>query len=221
MTPISSAQLREIMPAAGEFARLYAGPLDAAMARFDIDTPRRAAPFLANVAHESAQLICVEERLNYSSSALHSTWQSRFDIKVAAEYAHKPERIANRAYANRMGNGDEASGDGYRFRGRGPFQITGRDNYRTCGQAIGYDLENNPDLLLQPECGALAAAWFWSSNGLNAIADAGDFDGICDVINRGHKTAAIGDANGYADREKFWKSAKRVLAANCEEGETV
>lgn len=219
MTPISSAQLREILPAAGFHANIYAGALDAAMTRFSIDTPRRAAAFLANIAVESAQLICVEENLNYSAEALHSCWPSHFDLKTAAEYAHQPERIANRAYADRMGNGDEASGDGWRYHGRGLMQITGRVNYRECGHGIGFDIERSPAILIQPDPAALSAAWFWREHGCNEFADAGDFDGVCDVINRGHKTSAVGDSNGFSDRRKFWESAKRVLAPNCEEGE--
>lgn len=221
MTPISSAQLRQIMPAAGYQANVYAGALDAAMARFSIDTPRRAAAFLAQIAVESAQLICVEERLNYSAAALHSTWPAHFDLTTAGDYAHQPERIANRAYANRLGNGDEASGDGWRYRGRGLLQITGRDNYAACGDGIGYYLDRSPFLLLQPDTAALSAAWYWSSRRLNELADVNDFDGISDIINRGHKTVRQGDANGFADREQFWEVAKRVLAENCETEELV
>lgn len=221
MLPIAASQIRQIMPAAGYQANVYAGPLDAAMVRFNIDTPRRAAPFLANIAVESAQLIAVEESLNYSAAALHSHWPERFDIAASADFAHQPERIANRAYANRLGNGDEASGDGWRYRGRGPMQITGKANYAECGKGIGFDLVRSPFLLIQPDPAALSAAWYWASHGCNELADAGDFDGICDVINRGHKTRALGDANGFSDRLKFFETAKRILAANCEEGELV
>ncbi|HCE08613.1 MAG TPA: glycoside hydrolase family 19 [Oxalobacteraceae bacterium] len=201
--PITAAQLRLIMPAAGAHADVYAGPLSAAMAQFSINTISRASMFLAHVGHESASLICVEENLNYSAEALHSTWPSHFDLVASAAYAHKPALIANRAYANRDGNGDEASGDGYKFRGRGPFQITGRANYKACGDAIGHDLISNPDLLTTPEVGALSAAWFWSSHGLNKIADVGDFRCTTQRIN--------GGMNGYSDRLAFLMRAEATL----------
>lgn len=213
MTPISSAQIREIMPAAGFHANVYAGALDAAMARFHIDTPRRAAAFLAQVAHESAQLICVEENLNYSAASLHSVWPSHFDLPTAAAYAHQPEKIANRAYANRDGNADEASGDGWRYHGRGLLQVTGRENYAKCGAGIGFDVGRIPTLLIQPDPAALSAAWFWSIHDLNAAADAGDFEQITRRIN--------GGLNGLAERTAFWTKAKSVLAANCEDGESI
>lgn len=203
MLPITAVQLRAIMPAAGGHADLYAEPLSAAMAQFSINTVSRASMFLAHVGEESANLLCVEERLNYSAEGLLAAWPARFDLVAAAAYAHKPVLIANRAYASEYGNGDEASGDGYRFRGRGPIQITFRENYRVCGDAIGHDLVTNPDLLTQPPIGALAAAWFWSSRGLNKLADAGDFRGTTQRIN--------GGMNGYSDRLAFLMRAESVL----------
>jgi putative chitinase len=211
MTPISADQLRKIMPAAGYHASVYAGPLDAAMVRFSIDTPKRAPKFLAQVARESAQLICVEESLNYSAAGLMGEWPGHFDLQTAAAYAHQPQKIANRAYASRMGNGDEASGDGWKYRGRCLLQITGKDGYKACGEALGLDLVTNPDLLLQPDNAALAAAWYWCSRGLNALADTGAFNEITHRIT--------GSFNDVQVRNDFLVVALKTLAVNLEAGE--
>ena len=187
--------------------------LSAAMARFHIDTPDRQAAFLAQIAHESLRLSVLEENLNYSAEALQKLFGRYFTPQEARLYARRPEQIANRIYSNRMGNGPESSGDGWRYRGRGPIQITGKNNYAACGQALGLDFVAHPELLVIPSNGALAAGWYWSRVGANGYADRGDFDGVSDLINLGRKTERVGDSIGYADRLAIYKSAHAALTA--------
>ena len=192
------------MPLAAKVPDSVVDALDAAMRRFEIDTPSRMAAFAAQLAHESGQLQRWTENLNYRWERLRQVFPKYFTSDAEARaFDRKPERIANRVYASRMGNGPEASGDGWRYRGRGPIQLTGRDNYRACGSAIGVDLVGDPDLLATPGPGCLAAAWFWARNGLNALADAGDFVTITRRIN--------GGLNGLAERREFWEQAKEVF----------
>lgn len=200
---ISPDAIRQIMPAARGAADLYAHPLSDATDRFGISTPARLAAFLAQVAEESAQLNRVSENLNYRATSLTSLFPRHFNEASAAAVEHQPERIANILYAGRMDNGDEASGDGWAFRGRGLIQITFRRNYGACGEALGLPLLDQPDLLLQPDNAAASAAWYWAANGLNELADAGEFVAITRRIN--------GGTFGEGDREKFWETAKGVL----------
>lgn len=160
--------------------------------KYRIDTPYRIAMWLAQCGHESMNFSVLTENLNYSANALLRTWPSRFHtILEANEYERRPEKIANRAYGGRMGNGPEASGDGWRFRGRGLIQLTGRTNYRTCGEALGVDLIHTPELLATKQFAALSAGWFWDSRELNALSDAGDVVGVTRKINGG--TIGLGD----------------------------
>lgn len=202
--PITQQQLLQILPNSGPVAGAFVPPLNAAMNRFGIVTSARIAAFIAQVGHESGQLTCVVENLNYGAPGLMATWPSRFPTALAAQVARQPQKIANIAYASRMGNGDSSSGDGWTFRGRGLIQITGRSNYQACGGALGVDLIGNPDLLTQPQYAALSAAWFWASNGLNTLADAGSFSIITQRINGGQ--------NGAADRQALYAKAQQVLA---------
>src|ERR1041385_1279298 len=140
MPDLSPAALSRIMPRAPEVAA-WSRVLDRAMEEFSIDTPLRKAAFLAQVAYESSELRRLVENLNYSAAGLRSTWPKRFPSDALARaYARQPERIANYVYANRLGNGDVASGDGWRFRGRGLLQVTGRSNYTAVGAALGLPL---------------------------------------------------------------------------------
>ncbi len=191
------------MPNVGAAAEKFLQPLNDAMARFEINTPPREAAFLAQLAHESGQLRTLVENLNYGAPGLLATFKKYFTPDQAKAYERQPEKIANRVYANRIGNGDEASGDGWRYRGRGPIQLTGRENYRKCGAAIGIDIEANPDLVQQPAGGALAAAWFWSVNKLNALADASTVKS-CGAISA--KVNGTNPAHGLSERLAFWKS---------------
>jgi putative chitinase len=177
--------LREELAALSSEPDKWLGPLNDAMGLYEIDTPTREAYFLAQVAHESDGFRHLVENLNYSPAGLLSTFPTHFTAKEAVDYAHDPERIANRAYANRLGNGDEASGDGFLFRGRGLLMLTGRGSYRRAGGGIGVNLEPNPDLLLDPLHAALSAAWYWQRTGCNEFADAHNFEAITRKINGG------------------------------------
>ena len=159
--------------------------LDAAMQKYEIDSGNRRAFFLANILHESMELSHTEENLNYSAAALLATWPKHFDADGAAWCAHRPDAIANRAYANRMGNGPEASGDGWRFRGRGLLQVTGRSGYAAAAAALGLDCLADPALLAEPEGACLSAAEFFARTGCRELADAGDFNGVVEKINGG------------------------------------
>lgn len=197
-------ELVAVMPHAAGNADRVLPALDAAMQRFDITTPAREAAFLAQLAHESGELRRWTENLNYGWTGLRKTFPKYFATDVDAQaYDRKPERIANRVYGDRLGNGPEASGDGWRYRGRGPIQLTGKDNYQACGRAIGVDLVGAPERVETPEVGCLAAAWFWASRGLNALADVGDFKTITRRIN--------GGLIGFEDRAAFWRRAKGVF----------
>jgi len=175
--------------------------LNAAMARFKINSPVRMAAFIAQVGHESGQLTRMVENLNYSADRLRAVWPNRFDAALAAQVARKPEQIANIVYAGRMGN--TLPGDGWKYRGRGLIQLTGANNYRAAA-ALGLDLVNHPELVEQPEAAALVAGWFWQSNGLNELAESGQFAKITRTIN--------GGLTGHAERVALRDLAAKVLA---------
>ncbi|MCV0147186.1 glycoside hydrolase family 19 protein [Pseudomonas aeruginosa] len=207
---ITEQQLLQIFPNAGPQAGVFAGALNRGMTRFGITPPARVAAFLAQIGHESSQLTRLVENLSYSARGLAATWPSRYrgadgnPNALALNLARHPQAIANNTYASRNGNGDEASGDGWRYRGRGLLQITGRANYRTAGAGLGQPLEAEPELLEQPDWAALSAAWWWSTHGLNELADRGEFAAITRRIN--------GGTNGQAERLELWERAKRVLS---------
>jgi len=207
--PITEQQLLQIMPKARPVAGAFLPALNRAMVRWRIDSLVRQAAFLAQVAHESGQLRNLVENLNYSAEALVRTWPSRFNAQTAAAYARQPEKIANKAYGGRMGNGPEASGDGWRFRGRGLLQVTGRSNYREAGAGLGLPLEDEPDLLEQAEHAAQSAAWWWAKHGLNQLADAGRIRDIGSIINTGQPGKT---PHGAAERLALYDIALRVLA---------
>lgn len=191
-----------------------------AMARFGIESERQVAAWLAQTAHESGGYTMLVENLNYRASVMAVCWPKRFAVlgpdgkpvkakdgkltpnKFALALERKPEAIANVVYASRMGNGPTESGEGWKYRGRGLKQLTGKDNYTRCGQALGLDLVASPDLLLEPEGAALSAAWFWSVNKCGPLADADDFLGLTKKIN--------GGTIGLEDRQRRYKA---VLAS--------
>lgn len=181
--------------------------VNAALQEFGINTERRIAMFLANCAHESGNFAIMVENLNYSAEGLAKTWPKRFanangtPNQVAKSLAKNPQAIANFVYADRMGNGAPTTGDGWKYRGRGPLQITGKDNYTATGKAIGVDLITYPEKLEEYPTGLRAAAHHVVSEGAQAYADKGDFDGYCDEVNFGRKTEKVGDAIGFADRK--------------------
>jgi len=161
-------------------------PLNEAFQKYDISTPVRQAFFVGQCAHESNNFTRLEEGLNYSASRLMAVWPSRFPtLDAAAPYANNPEKLANKVYGGRADLGNKEDGDGFKFHGRGCIQLTGRDLYERCGEAIGADLINQPQLLVEPHYAALSAAWFWNKKGLNALADSKDYDTMTKRINGG------------------------------------
>jgi len=177
-------------------------------AKFGINTPLRVAHFLAQCGHESGGFRVTQENLNYSAKGLNGIFRKYFPTEAAATpYARQPQKIANKVYANRMSNGSEASGDGYKFRGRGYIQLTGRDNYTQFGKAIGEDIANNPDVV-SSNYALLSAAWFWSKNGLNKLADGGAGDTVVTSITK----RVNGGTIGLPDRIKHFKEYYHLLA---------
>ncbi|MEB0311808.1 glycoside hydrolase family 19 protein [Pseudomonas sp. 10B1] len=202
--PITQQQLLQILPNAGPVVGVFVSALNTAMGKYQIITPLRISAFLAQAGHESGQLLHLVENLNYGAPGLLATWPSRFTPSMAAQVERQPEQIANIVYASRMGNGPTASGDGWRFKGRGLFQVTGWTNYQSCGSALALDLLTHPELLEQPIYAALSAAWYWASNGMNTLADAGQFTQITQKINGGQV--------GATDRVALYNTALGVLA---------
>lgn len=198
-------ELQAALGCTPEAAAKWCSPLANAAQAYGVTTPMRLAAWLAQVGHESGLLTITEENLRYSAEGLLRTFPKYFDATTAAACARQPERIANKVYGGRMGNGDEASGDGWRFRGRGLVQLTGRENYRNAGTALGLDLVGQPDLLMQPTAAAMSAGWFWDSRNLNPLADSGDFDKITRAIN--------GGLNGKPERDRLYALALSALGA--------
>lgn len=209
---ITLQQIIQATPAAKLRAATYVAPLNAAMEKFGINTPLEQAAFLAQIFHESANLTAFEENLNYKAETLMRVWPKRFPtLESALPYARNPKKLANKVYANRMGNGDEASGDGYKFRGAGAIQLTGKDNQYACALELDIDLLTIGDYLRTIEGACMSAAWFWRRCGASKYAAKGDFDGVSDVINIGRKTEKEGDAIGYAHRLELYKAFKKAL----------
>lgn len=205
--PITESQLLAILPNSKPVVGLYVPAINRAAARFKIDSRLRMAAFIAQIGHESGHLRNTVENLNYSAEALMRTWPSRFDAKTAAAYARQPERIANAVYGSRMGNINQ--GDGWKYRGRGLLQVTGRANYKAAGAGLGLPLEADPHLLEQAEYAALSAAWWWKEHGLNELADAGKIQDIGSIINTGGPGRVPHGAN---ERKALYESALKVLA---------
>jgi putative chitinase len=179
--------------------------LNAVLPKYDINTPERVAAFLAQCGHESADFTTLKENLNYSAKGLHGTWPKRFVTEEAAKpYERNPEKIANKVYADRMGNGPEASGDGWKYRGRGAIQLTGHDNYHAFAKDIGKTVDE-AIAYLETLPGAIeSACWFWKKNGLNALADAKDMKAATKKINGGDL--------GLAERTQHFQHNLTVLA---------
>ena len=203
---IVESQIRRIMPnvkeaRVKEFVKCFNEWSD----RFGISTPLRFVHFIAQIAHESGEFKSMEENLNYSADGLLRVFPKYFTKETAAQYARKPEKIANKVYANRMGNGNEASGDGWRFKGRGAIGTTGRDNYKAYADSefcVG-DLMSHPEWLAQSPGCFKSAMYFWWKNGLNQIADTDDVVKVTKRVN--------GGTNGLAQRQYYYRMAKRVM----------
>ena len=177
-------------------------------AKFQINTPLRLAHFLAQCGHESGGFRLTQENLNYSAKGLNGIFKKYFPTEAAAAaYARNPQKIANKVYASRMGNGAEASGEGYKFRGRGYIQLTGKDNYTAFGKSIGEDICANPDKVAS-QYALLSAAWFFSKNGLHKMADGGATDQVVTSITK----RVNGGTIGLADRIKHFKEYYHLLA---------
>ena len=175
---ITEQQLLQILPNAGRQAGVFVSVLNTAMVRHQIVGLKRVAAFIAQIGHESGQLKYVKEI--WGPTAAQAKYEGRADL------------------------GNTVAGDGYKYRGRGLIQITGRANYAECGEALGIDLVNHPELLEKPQHACMSAAWFWASRGMNTLADAGKFDAITRRINGGQ--------NGAADRQALYAKALKVLA---------
>jgi putative chitinase len=179
------------MVTAEQLAALHIAPqwvnaLNQTFDRFEIITANAQAAFIGQCGHECGNFKVLEENLNYRAETLMKLWPRRFPtLAVANEYARNPKKIANKVYADRMGNREEASGDGYRFRGRGCIQLTGYSNYFHAGQALGIDLVKQPDLVATPDVAALTAGWFWATHGCNDLANRGDWVALTKRINGG------------------------------------
>jgi putative chitinase len=179
------------MVTAEQLQKLHIGsqwvdPLNQTFDRFNITTPRQQAAFIGQCGHECGHFKILEENLNYRAATLMKLWPKRFPTQeIANAYAGNPKKIANMVYANRMGNRDESSGDGYRFRGRGCIQLTGSTNYFNAGKALGVDFWADPDRVGTPTYAALTAGWFWSTHKCNEYAEAADWTKLTKVINGG------------------------------------
>jgi putative chitinase len=184
-------------------AEVAAEKLAWALPQYQIDTPLRVAHILAQLAHESG-FMPISENLNYSAKRLMQVWPNRFPTLLSAQRcAGNPEALGNTVYAGRLGNGGPESGDGYRYRGRGMIQLTGRGNYRTYGPLVGFDLEGDPDLLLQYGVSALVAGAYWKARNLNRWADIDDVTSVTKLIN--------GGLNGLQERVVYLQRAKKAL----------
>jgi putative chitinase len=194
-----------------QLAKLGIGPqwgdaLNVTFNRFGINTPKQQAAFIGQCGHECGNFRILEENLNYKAATLVKLWPKRFpSLEIASQYAGNPKKIANMVYASRMGNRDEQSGDGYRFRGRGCIQLTGSANYFHAGQALGIDFTADPDQVATPKYAALTAGWFWATHGCNDLAEAGNWMGLTKKIN--------GGTIGLDDRIAHTNQALAVLSA--------
>jgi putative chitinase len=199
---LSKKQLAELIPK-NPYVDHWHHAMEQCLPDYDINTPRRIAAFVAQCAHESGGFRFLTENLNYRAESLVKTWPRYFNSGNAGSYARNPQRIANRAYADRMGNGNEASGDGWRFCGRGLIQLTGRSNYQAFADSIETDINDIPDYLATFEGAVQSACWFWETNNLNKWADLGDIVTLTKRIN--------GGTLGLDDRMKHYTHALHVL----------
>ena len=170
--------------------------------KYKINTPRRLAHFLAQCHHESAGFNVVEENLNYSAEGLRRTFKKYFTQEQANEYAHNKVKIASRVYANRMGNGDEESQEGWLYRGRGYIQLTGKDNYAALNDQLPGDILKNPDLVAT-RYPMLSAAWFWDHNNINDLCDNETIEDVTRKVN--------GGLNGIVDRSRLFYDYLDIL----------
>jgi len=206
MTQLTLEQLKQLLPK-NPYVEHWHRALAQLLPDYDINTPQRIAAFVAQCAHESGGFTALKENLNYKAVTLRKIFPKYFpDDAIANHYAslpNKQEAIANKVYASRMGNGDEASGDGYKYCGRGLIQLTGKNNYQSFADSLEMDVEDVPEYLATFEGAAQSACWFWESNNLNQWADKGDILTLTKRIN--------GGTIGLDDRIKHYQHALHVL----------
>jgi putative chitinase len=203
--PIHFSDLQRLYPTTRKDVLMATvDPLNHACDRFDISTGSRKAAFVSQLGHESAGFSVMMENLNYSADGLHRVFPKYFpSMDLANSYARKPQKIAARVYANRMGNGPESSGEGFTFRGRGYIQLTGKNNYVAFAHFMEMSLTDVIHFLETRDGAAMSAGWYWAMNGLNALADQGKFKTITQKINGGF--------NGLEDRVAHYELAKRLF----------
>jgi len=207
MTELTLEQLRKMIPK-NPYVEHWHKALTQLLPEYEINTPARIAAFMAQCAHESGGFLFLKENLNYRPETLIRIFGKYFDLPTAQAYCAKPnkqEAIANRVYANRMGNGDEASGDGWRFAGKGLIQLTGRTNYTWFAASLDISVEEASEYLQTFEGAAQSACWFWETNNLNQYADSGDLLTMTKRIN--------GGTIGLADRQKHYEEFKHIMGA--------
>ena len=198
-------QLKEMIPRNPYVSQWYEA-ISSILPEYEINTPQRVAAFLAQCAHESGGFVFLKENLNYKAPSLRKVFPKYFqDDATASAYANKPEKIANRVYANRMGNGDESSGDGWRYCGRGLIQLTGKDNYTFFAASLDIPVEEASEYLQTFEGAVQSACFFWEQNSLNKWADSGDILTLTKRIN--------GGTIGLEDRIKHYEHALHIFGA--------
>jgi putative chitinase len=209
MSQLTLDQLRQLLPK-NPYVENWHQALSQLFPDYGIDTPQRMAAFIAQCAHESANFMVLKENLNYRAATLRKIFPKYFpDDAIANDYASRPnkqEAIANKVYANRMGNGDEASGDGFRYCGRGLIQLTGKSNYSWFAASIEITVEEASEYLQTFEGAAQSACWFWETNNLNQWADKGDILTLTKKIN--------GGTIGLEDRIKHYNHALHILGVH-------
>jgi len=203
---LTAQQLQAATGCSQANALMYVTHINAATAAYQINTPKRLAGFLSQISAESNGFSQTLESLNYASDIqLHRTFPSFFrTVSQTREYVGSPQKVANLVYGDRLGNGPAASGDGYKYRGRGLIMLTGKTNYETAGKALGQNFVADPNLVTYPEHASMAAAWFWASRGLNTIADSGDVTKMTLTVT--------GNINGAEKRERLYNNALRAIA---------
>ena len=202
---LTVSQLKDMVPGI-PYADHWVEALNQLLPDYEINTPKRMAAFIAQCAHESGGFKFLKENLNYKAESLMKVFPKYFqDMGTAKAYEKQPEKIANKIYANRMGNGNEASGEGFRYCGRGLIQLTGKDNYTWFAASIETPVEQAAQYLETFEGAAQSACWFWETNNLNKWADAGDIEKMTKIIN--------GGTIGLEDRKKHYAHALQVLGA--------
>jgi putative chitinase len=202
---LTLSQLKKMVPGI-PYAEHWLEALDVLLPDYEINTPQRIAAFIAQCAHESGGFKFLKENLNYKAASLQKVFPKYFpSADIAAAYANKPEMIANRVYANRMGNGDEHSGDGFKYCGRGLIQLTGKDNYSWFAASLEISPEEASAYLETFEGAAQSACWFWETNNLNVEADAGDIKKMTKKINGGYI--------GLEDRIHHYENALEIMGA--------